>query len=364
MKRTSKILIAAAAASGAALTVAAVTRSRNHKRQHIAEAQGTELKEYRNINGVMQFLYHRSENIKNPVILYLHGGPGEPAIPSCYLFQRPWEARYTVVHWDQRLCGKTLQANASDLCSLKETITVSQLIADTREIINYLRQKYHQDKIILLGHSWGSILGSLVIREMPELISAYIGVGQVVSMRRNEEVGYQKALQSARVAGSEKDVADLKALQPYPPQEFSEAMLSSMMTVRRIQRKYRLASPISVKMLWQTVMTPDYSLKDLKTCFSDTLSLNKTLLKEMMDFDLEALNSEVQVPVGFILGDHDWQTPYPLAQEYFKTLIAPRKKLILIPDAGHSTMIDQPQLFWKALDLTLRELLRGSHSDD
>lgn len=354
MKTRTKILLTAAAAAGAVGGAWALTRKENQKKQHIDSEQGIELKEFRQINGIPQYLVHRSENIQNPVMLVLHGGPGESAIPTSYLYQRGWERYFTVVNWDQRLCGQTLKANQHRQQELLDTICTEQLVEDVREICLYLTEKYGCEKVILLGHSWGSVLGSLFIRKYPQLVEAYVGVGQVISMIRNEEVGYEKALQAARIAGDSKDVRTLQQLQPYPQPQMDEAMMKKMLTLRRIQRKYHLASSASLRRIWQLLTTPDLPAQDLPRYFDAGLQRQHRLLQELMDFDLRKLDPKVEVPIYFLLGDQDWQTPYPVAQEYFKQIAAPRKQLILIPNAGHGTMLDQPEMFLHALRSVLQ----------
>lgn len=353
MKLSTKCLLTTLGAAAAAGTAFAVQRGAKQRRQQLNSETGMELKEYRMINGIQQYLVHRTENDELPVLLVLHGGPGESAIPTRYLAQRDWEKYFTVVNWDQRLCGKTLQINADKQTELAATVTLEQLIEDTREICDYLRAKYHQDKIFILGHSWGSVLGSMFARQYPDRVRAYVGVGQVVNMRRNEELGYQKVLQKARIAGADHDVQTLLALTPYPTAEFGQEMMDKMMTVRRLQRKYCLASPITLKDLWQMATTPDVSLNELPVYFEMDFQIQLPLLKELMDFNLEALDSHYAVPVYYLLGDHDWQTPYPIAEAYFAKIEADRKQLMLIPNAGHNTMTDQPEYFLNALRTVL-----------
>ncbi|WP_302951517.1 alpha/beta fold hydrolase [Holdemania filiformis] len=353
MKLSTKCLLTTFGAAAAAGTAYAVQRRVNQRNQRFDQDTGFELKEYRMINGIQQYLVHRTENDENPVLLVLHGGPGESAMPTRYLYQREWEKYFTVVNWDQRLCGKTLQINADQKEELASSLTLDQLIEDTREICDVLRAQYHQDKIFILGHSWGSVLGTMFVRKYPDRVKAYVGVGQVVSMRRNEETGYQKVLQKARIAGADHDVQRLLALTPYPQTQFDQEMMDKMMVVRRLQRKYHLAAPISLKALWQMLAAPDVNPGEFSVYFNLDFKLQLPLLQELMGFDLEALDRHYEVPVYYLLGDQDWQTPYPIAQEYFAEIEAPRKQLILIPNAGHNTMIDQPEFFLNALRAVL-----------
>ena len=142
--------------------------------------------EYININGILQYLFHAGTDENNPVMLFLHGGPGSAESIFAYSFQEKWEEIYTVVHWDQRGAGKTLTKNPNSFP------TMDLMLEDLYQIIQYLKARYNKGKIILLGHSWGSVLGSTFVLNHPEEVEYYIGVGQVVNMIENERVGYEK----------------------------------------------------------------------------------------------------------------------------------------------------------------------------
>jgi pimeloyl-ACP methyl ester carboxylesterase len=145
-----------------------------------------ELEEYVPINGIRQYLFHSGARYENPVMLFLHGGPGSQASLFAHAFQDGWDDLFTVVHWDQRGAGKTLTKNPDSYP------TVDLLIQDMLEIIGYLKQRYQQNKIVLLGHSWGSVLGSLFIKRHPDAIAYYLGVGQVIDKRESERLSYAR----------------------------------------------------------------------------------------------------------------------------------------------------------------------------
>lgn len=169
------------------------------KKIHIlSTGKGIDHREFVTIGGIPQYLHHRGEDRDNPVMLFLHGGPGSPMLPFAQEFQIPWEKRVTVVHWDQRNSGKTYFK--SDPKQITPTTTIDQMIKDTYEVVEYLKNKYQKQKIMIMGHSWGSVLGSLFIKKYPQLVQAYIGVGQVVNMVENERVGYEKALETIKNA--------------------------------------------------------------------------------------------------------------------------------------------------------------------
>lgn len=164
--------------------------------------------EYIPINGISQYLFHCGTDYKNPVLLILHGGPGSAESIFSYTFQEKWENIFTVVHWDQRGAGKTLTENPDE-----DTFPTTEiLLNDLKEICDYLKKKYNKKKIILLGHSWGSILGSLYIQSHPEDIEYYIGVGQVVDMLENEKVAYDKTKEAILKANNKHDLKKLNSL--------------------------------------------------------------------------------------------------------------------------------------------------------
>ncbi|MEO6690607.1 MAG: alpha/beta fold hydrolase, partial [Dokdonella sp.] len=166
------------------------------------------------VNGTRQWISVRGNDTRNPVLLFLHGGPASPDMPLAWTFQTPWEDYFTVVQWDQRGAGKTHAANDAD--KVADGMTMEGMTADAEEVVSYLRRTYHKKKIFLLGHSWGSVLGVRLAQAHPEWFHAYVGVGQVVNFRQSEADGYRYALDQARAHGNQEAVRDLAALAPYP----------------------------------------------------------------------------------------------------------------------------------------------------
>ena len=311
---------------------------------------GVDCKEFVMIGGISQYLHHRGENVDNPVMLFLHGGPGSPMLPFAQEFQIPWEQRVTVVHWDQRNCGKTYFKNNPK--QVTPTTTIEQVIQDTYEVVEYLKKKYKKKKIIIMGHSWGSVLGSLFIKKYPELAQAYIGVGQVVNMMENERVGYEKVLESAKAANNNKDYQALLRLGPYPPHQFDSEMLKKLTKVRKYQSKYKLSAGATIDLIISGLCSPFYTFKDVSYFFRTGAvgDGQSHLMKYLMEsFDLMSLGTTYETPVFYIQGERDWQTPYPLAKEFFPNITAPLKLFYSIPDAGHATMLDQKEKFNEAL---------------
>ena len=138
------------------------------------------------IGGSGQWVLERAEDVDNPVILYLHGGPGTSQLTSNRRNTRYLEKFFTVVNWDQRGAGKSYRA-ISDAGKM----TVDQFVQDTRDLTRYLLAKFHQERLVLVGHSWGSVIGALTVSRYPELYSCYVGIGQVANMRDGEAASYR-----------------------------------------------------------------------------------------------------------------------------------------------------------------------------
>lgn len=323
-------------------------KDRKRKKYAITSKEGIEEMEKIEIGGIWQYLYIRGENRENPVILFLHGGPGCSMMPFIPKFQFDWEKDFTVVQWDQRNAGKTLTANKVE--EVSETTTMTQMLIDTLEVVKYITKKLGKEKLIILGHSWGSVLGTLFTQKYEQYVEYYIGVGQVVSFRENETVGFKKVMTCATKAGNTKDIEKLKALEPYPAPVYMDNELKRLMQVRKVQAKYKLAMAPNFKFISSIFTSPYMTFKEGKSFTYDMGKTYKKLWPFLYNqYGLNESNIEYKVPVIIIMGEEDWQTPYPLAKAHFKKIKAPYKKFITIPLAGHLTMMDQPKVFTEAL---------------
>lgn len=298
--------------------------------------------EYVHINGIDQYLFHTGIKYDNPVMLFLHGGPGFAESTFSYIFQEKWEDIFTVVHWDQRGAGKTFTKNPD------QHPTFELLLEDLLEIIQYLKEKYHKQKIILFGHSWGTVLGSMFIIKHPEEIAYYIGTGQVINMFENERVGYEKVKELALQANDKKSLRELEALGDYPGNNHGIAFKNKSAKLRAVQGKYNLAVTGNASAFLALINSPIFKLPDIAALMKMDRP-NQEVIEFWSTFDLRSESAEYKIPIYYILGKNDWQTPRIISEEYFKTISAPRKKIYLIPGAGHMTMIDQPNLFFDAL---------------
>lgn len=298
------------------------------------------------VNGIEHFLLHYPKGPDAPVLLFLHGGPGSFESLFAYELDEVWGDMFTHVHWDQRGAGKTLRRNKKT--GLPET--VEQMLEDLHGIVGHLKQKYQVDRVVLLGHSWGSLLGSLYVLDHPENVLAYIGVGQVVSMMENERTAYREVLELAQRAGNEKHIRALEAMGDYPPGD-PETLLKLLPKMRKIQEAYD-DGPGSgsglVEMLKTLRRSPSFRWGDLVS-FLRIMKVNHPLHLQMLSFDLGGRPTDYHVPVHYILGQADTIAPTSLGKDYFDRISAPHKTIAILPKAGHNPMYEQPEGFAAAL---------------
>lgn len=292
-----------------------------------AEA-GIDSLEQVDVRGDLQWLYLRGHDTGNPVMLYLHGGPGMPELPIARSFGLELERHFTVVHWDQRGSGKS-RTRALDEAEL----TIDSYLADVLAMTNYLRDRFGKEKIYLVGHSWGSLLGVLSVRDHPELYHAYVGVGQIANMAENERISLEYVRGVARERGNATAQEELSSINPA---EYATDFAQMM-----VQRKWLYLygggfRGISIPALaWLYISSPEYSLGDLYRLLLGSNALPPALWAEVMAVDLERDAARFEVPVYFLAGGYDYNTPSELARAYMETLIAPRKALIEFPESSH-----------------------------
>ena len=298
------------------------------------------------IGGIGQWIQVRGEDVGNPILLWVHGGPGMAFIPLAGAFQRPLEKHFTVVQWDQRGAGKTYASNDRDL--QRTTMNVSRMEQDAVEVVNYLRHRFHRDKIFVLGHSWGSVLGLWLAHEHPGLIYAYVGVGQLLNLKQNQAVIYKDALQEARSRHNEQAVKELESIAPYPPAGLSVGKDSVVNTwsVELLGPPANGAAFADVgRILSDVVSAPEYFLADdFGFVRGVQLSIN-TFLPQMTNLDLNSLGFEFRAPIFFFEGRRDPFCRPSLIWDYSRAIQAPRKEFIWFENAGHFPFFEERQKF-------------------
>lgn len=332
------------------LTLIVLLSWRNIEQNNVAErraigtANGIEITEVASIGGIDQSINIRGKDLDNPVLLFVHGGPGHAMTPFAHSFQDSWEDDFTVVQWDQRNVGKTYFLN--DPTEVGKTMSVERMAEDLIEVSQYLIKRLGKKKIFILGHSWGSVIGTMAAKQHPELYHAYIGTGQVISMTEGERLGYEQTLKLARERSNKEAIAELEAIAPYPNQKFDGIEIRSKWIVQFGQSYYGESS-LDGPLLSKALYSPDYTLNDLS--YFVRRPVPNWFLDAMPDIDLRKLGYDFDIPIIFMIGAHEWQTPYPLVQDYYEQISAPYKNLIFFDKSSHFPFMSDPDNFAKIL---------------
>lgn len=292
------------------------------------------------LGGVRQVVNVRGADRANPIILFLHGGPGAVEMPIAWSFQRPWEDYFTVVQWDQRGAGRSYAL--TDPKTVAPTLTLERYRDDAIELIDLLRQKYGKRKIVLVGHSWGSLLGLAVATARPDLLHAYVGMGQMIDFRENERAGYEWTLAEARRRGDEEAVAALEALTPYPGPGTLD--IGRVDTLRKYSVRYGALAAYrdNADFYFRPIrLSPLYTPADIAAWQAGSAFSVQTFIPRMTEISFAA-TTELRVPVVFMLGRHDYTTAAPLAAAWLGQVRAPAKQLVWFEHSAHLPMVEEP----------------------
>lgn len=294
---------------------------------------------YTTIGGIEQWIEIGGESPASPVLLYLHGGPGGCSSLAASVF-KPWERHFTLVHWDQRGAGRTFARNGEAGCG---TLTIERMIADTVEVAEFLVRRLGRDKIVVLGHSWGSVLGIHLVKRRPDLVAAFVGTGQVVNMRRNEEFNYTRQLTQARDAGNAAALAGLADIGP--PPYYDRAKIRALREWADV-----LASGSGDTPRFQPMVRPaNLSPPDIEALLAGFQFSGDQLFDELCEVDLPALSLDFPVPMFCFMGTEDQQTAFAPAEAWFASLSAPRKAFVRFEGCHHFVVMNRPEMFLEAL---------------
>jgi pimeloyl-ACP methyl ester carboxylesterase len=304
------------------------------------------------INGLDQKMIIRGRDTTKPVLLYLHGGPGDPEFPFVRQFDAGIENMFLVCYWDQRGAGLSYSESIRP-----ETMNLPQFIEDAGKVSEYLISRFKRKKIFLMGHSWGTMLGSLTAKKFPEYYYALISIGQVGDQVRSEKISYDFVLSKAKESADKKAVRALEKLGP-PPYEDPQEALDKMYKERKYIIKYGGAVksgnfyPRAVKPL---LFCKEYRLIDKINYLRGMNFTKKYLWDVIMKTNLFKVIPSQQIPVYILQGLYDYQTSYAIAKEYFEYLQAPLKKFYTFENSAHSPIFEEPEKFELILNQILLE---------
>lgn len=296
-------------------------------------------KKFIRIGGIKQGMFIRGEDRSKPILLFLHGGPGTPefAMSEAWETQDRLEKEFVVCYWDQRGTG---MSNTKELD--KKTVTKNQAIEDTVEVTYYLRQRFKQDKIFLIGHSWGGYVGIKTVQKNPELYLAYMGIGQPVHQKKGQKLAYDYLRNHAKKIGDKKS---LEKLATFDPEGSAYNLLLEKYGVGIRHKGQSMLVLIKNLMFFK-----GYTLTEKVNAFKGMALSNEKLDNEEYSND-NILKSipELEVPVYGLHGKYDHQVSYQLAKEFFAKVEAPEKKFYTFNDSAHSPNFEEPKAFLKAV---------------
>lgn len=311
------------------------------------------------IGGIDQWISIRGQDRANPAILFVHGGPATPNIPSLWQFQRPLEDYFTMVNYDQRGAGKTYREDHSD--AVGDTIRIQTYVDDLVEIAEHVRARLGKEKVILMAHSWGTVPAMHAALARPDLFHAYVGIGQVINVRDNERLSIEYGLQQARRHGNEAAVAEIESILPYPGD--APITRERIVVARKWPQHYGGLSAFrdekNVYHFGAARLSPDYSAEDRAALNQGSLFTLGRLLDEYVTIDFTPVRT-FPIPVLMLMGRHDYTTPSQLIAEWLERVDAPYKHGVWFERSAHMAPWEEPG---KTL-VSLLEFVRPLAADD
>jgi pimeloyl-ACP methyl ester carboxylesterase len=304
------------------------------------------------LGGIDQWISIRGENPANPVLLVVHGGPGEAQWPQAEVY-RPWERPFIVVQWDQRGAGHTFGRYGAKTPDM----TLDRISKEGVELAEYLSRELGKKKIVVLGHSWGSLVATRMVQIRPDLFAAYVGTGQTASWLALVNIQYDLLLAKARSDGNQATVKELEAIgRPGPTNGDHWSFIN----------KYNFRS------LWapsdqgwlqhlrsQAAELQAREPEQLKNLENGMQFSAEHVLPDQIATNLPKTACRIHTAYFVIQGQDDVITPTQAEVEYFKCVKAPKKELILIPKAGHFAFMTGSDKFLEVLTSKVRPVAIG-----
>ena len=315
------------------------------------------------IGGIDQWINVRGQDKSNPIILFVHGGPASPLTPTIWQFQRPLEEYFTVVNYDQRGAGKTF--NETDPDSIGDSIHIPRYVDDAIEVAEYIRKRYHKDKLILMGHSWGTIVGMGAALKRPDLFDAYVGIGQVINVRENERISFDYALEQARKDGNAEAVKALESIAPYPGDQpiTRERIIIARTWAQHYGGMSAFRDETNLYYYRAPRLSPEYDAADVCAIDRGNVFTLGRILPEFLEVDYSGVR-KFPVPVLMFMGRHDYTTPSAPTAAWLDKVDAPYKQGVWFEHSAHMIPWEEPGKLLVSLLTYVRPLATGSDATD
>lgn len=293
------------------------------------------------IDGIEESVLLRGRSRARPVALLLHGGPGVSETALFRHYVPALEDHFVMAYWDQPGTGRSYSAEA-----LRRGLDLERVLADLDFVVDRLRERFARERLVLIGHSWGSALGVLYAQRHPEKVALYVGTGQVADMPAGERISWDYALARARALGEAAAVGRLQGIGP--PPHGVDAMLVSRRHVERYGGTF--ANGLSSgRLILAALSAPEATLADLARFGLGNRASLEALWPAFSQLDLAARVPRLAVPVLVVQGADDRVTPTRLALQWLEALEAPCKRVLVVDGAAHNVPFERPGVFVDAL---------------
>lgn len=295
------------------------------------------------LNGLDQYVYEVGQGEGLPVVIFLHGGPGFSYTDQADTLAGLYD-QVNILFWDQIGAGKTYEANPTT------EPNIIDLQASLTELVAYTKARYGVDQVGIIGHSWGAALGASYVLDYPDDVAFYVGIGQVVTPVEDEAVALSQTRELATSLGRQDLLDQLSEVSTdYPnPNDFLTLAYEAAV-LRTVQHELGFATADFVQYLPLLLTNKIDKLSESDQEMLDRMLLNQRLYRELLAIDIYARDLELTVPFYLISGENDIQVPRSQSEKLIERVQAPAKEMIIIPDAGHTPMIDQEKEFIQSL---------------
>jgi proline iminopeptidase len=294
------------------------------------------------LGGDKQYVEMTGVSSKNPVLLFLHGGPGWPQTPHLRYFNADLTKSITLVAWEQAGCGKSYMNNPNP-----KNLSIDQLISDAHELTLILKNKFHQDKIYLAGFSWGSVIGLQLIKKYPNDYAAYFGISQVIDLNKSIELSRNWIKEQAK---QKKDTKMLKLVAQLEKQDTTLCKNTLDCFFKKYEFLTEYGGAIYTKEAEAQIKIAETKYDDYKNYdwLKGFMYSCDRLGNALFETNLTSITS-VDVPVYFFVGRHDWSLPTIVTEDFFKKLTAPKKEIVWFENSGHEPLEEEPNAFNQAI---------------
>ena len=314
-----------------------------HKATKVREGKGIDRLFYLNIRGQKTAILARGKNLRNPMLLMIHGGPGYPDMMLARCYDEALLDEFTVIRYDQRGIGKSRTEDIN-----LDNLSIELLTQDLLALTDALKEQIPNVDIYLLGHSWGTVLGLKAVHIAPTKFKAYIGMGQIVHQQKGDSISHSYSLEQAKKANDQEDIKSLEGMKANRYNRKPEQLKLQ----RSILKKYKgshFKEGVMTDLRNCVLKSPEMSVLELLTYQSQGAEMDQKLFPRLLALNFFEEILKLELPIYFFGGRHDYHVPSILAEAYLEELEAPKKRFIWFEESGHLPIYEENEKFVSSL---------------